>query len=129
MRKLANNYKSINWILIAAILVATFLPAHYHLHHLSNTDATTHAHVIDLHLVTDTTEQSHHDGDTTSFKAVPDEGVKSSSLFTPFILLALLLIVVPINVIRINVRPEFLNNHLKRTYPHFTPLLRAPPLL
>jgi hypothetical protein len=128
MRKLV-NYKSVNWLLIAAILSATFLPAHYHLHHLDSKDATTHDHVIDLHLLTDAAEQSHHDADTTSFTAVPDEGVKSSSTFTPFILAALLLTVLPIIVISINVRPDFRNNNPKRTYPHFAPLLRAPPLL
>ena len=78
--KLVIRYKSISWLLIAAILLVAFLPAHYHLHHLYNDDAfssaTRHAHAIDLHVLTEKTGQSHHDDETTIIAASPDGIVK-----------------------------------------------------
>ena len=122
-----------SWLLIAAILLVTILPAHYHLHHLHGDDmhsATVGvpAHVIDLHLLTDSAGQSHHNEDATSIGASPDGIVKKSNpVFAPFIFLAIVLVLFPILNKQIKTRPDYKYIGLKQSYPHFTPLLRAPP--
>lgn len=129
--------KAISWLLIGAVLMVTILPAHYHLHHLYNDDmhsvgtsisATTHAHVIDLHLLTDTTAQSHHE-DEASIAASPDTMVKKiNPVFSPIILLAIVLALLPILTRKIIIQPDIRNSGYKKHYPYFSPLLRAPPL-
>ena len=132
--KLAIRYKSISWLLIATILLVTLLPAHYHLHHLYNDEtfssaATTHEHVIDLHVLTEKTGQSHHHDDATVIAASPDGVVKKSNPdFSPFILLAIVLLLLPALNKRLNMQLNYKSTNLKPRYPHFTPLLRAPPL-
>ena len=131
--KLVFRYKSISWLLIAAILLVAFLPAHYHLHHLYNDDAfssaTTHAHVIDLHVLTETTGQSHHDDEATILATSPDGIVKKSNPeFSPFILLVIVLLSLPVLCKQINLQLNYRSTGFKQCYPHFTPLLRAPPL-
>lgn len=129
-RKQVIQYKSINWLLIAAILLITFLPAHYHLHHLVSDKSSIHAHDVDLHLVIDKAEQSHHDTDIEVFPAAPDGITKNSNpAFSLFILLAILLILLPIANNRIRIRLDYSDNSLKQSYPHLSPPLRAPPLL
>ena len=126
------SYKSISWLLIAAILLVAFLPAHYHLHHLYTDDAFSsaarHAHVIDLHVLTEKTGQSHHD-DATIIAASPDGIVKKSNPeFSPFILLVIVLLSLPVLSKLKNIQLNYRSTDLKLPYPHFTPLLRAPPL-
>ena len=126
------TYKPISWLLITAILLVAFLPAHYHLHHLNNdvalSSAATHTHVIDLHVLTEKTGQSHHD-DATIIAASPDGVVKKSNPdFSPFILLAIVLLLLPSLNKRLNIQLKNKSTNLKPRYPHFTPLLRAPPL-
>ena len=133
-KKIVIRYKSISWLLIAAILLVAFLPAHYHLHHLYNDDAfssaaTGHAHVIDLHVLTEKTGQSHHDDETTIIAASPDGTVKKSNPeFSPFILLVIVLLSLPVLSKQKNIQLNYRSTDLKLPYPHFTPLLRAPPL-
>ena len=132
-RKIVIRYKSISWLLIAAILLVAFLPAHYHLHHLYNNDAfstaSTHAHIIDLHVLTETTGQSHHDDETTIISASPDGIVKKTDPdFSPFILLVIVLLLQHVLSKQINLQLNYRRTDLKQCYPHFTPLLRAPPL-
>ena len=128
------RYKSISWLLIATVLLVAFLPAHYHLHHIYNDDAfssaaTGHAHVIDLHVLTEKTGQLHHDDEATIIAASPDGIVKkSNSDFPWFILLAIVLLLVPVINKRINIQLNYRSTDPKQSYPHFTPQLRAPPL-
>ena len=128
------SYKSVSWLLIAAILLVAFLPAHYHLHHLYTDDAFSsaarHAHVIDLHVLTEKTGQSHHDDDETTIIAASPDGIlkKSNPDFSPFILLVIVLLLLPVLYKQINIQLNYRSIDLKQSYPHFTPLLRAPPL-
>ena len=132
--KLVITYKSISWLLIATILLLAFLPAHYHLHHLNNDDAFSsaankHVHVIDLHVLTEKTGQLHHDDEATIIAASPDGIVKKNNHeFSPFILLVIVLLLLPVLSKRINIPLNFTSTNLKQRYPHFAPLLRAPPL-
>ena len=130
---LTSTNKAISWLVIAAILLAVFLPSHYHLHHLYNHDAVSsgmeaHEHVIDLHVLTEQAGQSHHD-EATSIAASPDGIVKKTSpdLF-PFILLVMaFLLLVALSKYN-NSRLNYTGAGIKQRYPHFIPQLRAPPL-
>ena len=128
------TYKSISWLLIATILLVVFLPAHYHLHHryhdeTSSLAATEHTHIIDLHVLTESAGQSHHDDEATIIAISPDGIVKKSNPeFSPFILLAIVLLLLPALNKRINIPLTYRSTAAKQSYPHFTPLLRAPPL-
>jgi len=132
--KIVISYKPISWLLIAAILLVTFLPAHYHLHHLYNDETSSsttarHEHVIDLHVLTEKTGQSHHDDEATIIAASPDGIVKKNNPdFFPFILLAMVLLLLPALNKQINIQLNDRSTDLKQPYPHFSPLLRAPPL-
>lgn len=120
--------RSISWLLVTAILFTALLPAHYHLHHLYSTDSTNHGHAIDLHLITDNVDQSHHDEDTSIFAATPDVITKKdNSEITSFVLLAILLVLLPVLNKRIRIRPGYFDLTLKQHYPYFSPPLRAPP--
>ena len=132
------KHKPVSWMLIAAILLVTILPAHYHLHHLysddmHNADAgitpASHAHTMDLHLLTDTAGQSHHEEDVTSIAASPDTVInKSAPLFSPIILLAVILALLPSLSKPVFIQPANRNIGFKKLYLYFSPLLRAPPL-
>jgi len=132
--KLVNKHKSISWLLITAILLVTSLPAHYHLHHLDNVEVlnsavATHEHLIDLHILTEMSGQSHHDEGTTIIASSPDGIIKKSNAdFSPFILLTVVLLLLPALNRQSHVRITSSNNNFKQSYPHFKPLLRAPPL-
>ena len=134
MSKRHNNMisiKTISWSLIAAILLVTLLPAHYHLHHLydenTNTAITTHKHVIDLHVLSEESGQSHHD-EATSISASPDGIVKNNAPdFMPFILISFILLVITTQNIRLNIQLKSRRINLVPHAPYFSPLLRAPP--
>jgi hypothetical protein len=122
------SFKSTSWLLVLAILLVTLLPAHYHFHHLGSAGMDSHAHVIDLHFATDKTGATHHD-EAGSIAASPDGMVKKSNAAFPLLFaLAIVLTILPILKTRFIVRPVHKNTGLKQSYPHFTPLLRAPPL-
>lgn len=130
--KIVISYKPLSWLLIAAILLVTFLPAHYHLHHSYDdtfgATATGHEHIIDLHVLTEKTGHSHHD-EATIIAASPD-GIfkKSNPDFFPFILLIIVLQLLPVLCKQINIPLNYRSTDIKQSYHHFTPLLRAPPL-
>lgn len=133
-QKILYKNKSLSWLLIVTILLVTLQPAHYHLHHqhhdgtLTST-AGTHDHAIDLHILTKNTGDAHHDKGTTIFAAAPDGIMKKSNAdSSPFILLTIALLLMPVLNIQIDVRHHFRDRNFKQSYPHFTPLLRAPPL-
>lgn len=134
---LASINKSISWLVIAAILLAVFLPSHYHLHHLYSHDTAgsvteshtqAHAHVIDLHVLTEKTGQSHHD-EASSIAASPDGIVKKTSpdLF-PFILLVVAFLLLVTLSKHNNSWLNYTSAGIKQRYSHFVPQLRAPPL-
>ena len=120
--------KPVNWFLLVAILVATLVPAHYHLHHDDVAESLSHSHAIDLHLISDEHGSTHHEFDTTSFAAVPDDAVKMKSALTQYLFIAVLLAVIPILRNKVQIRPKNRARGLFQIIPHFTPLLRAPPL-
>jgi len=132
--KLVIGYKPISWFLIAAILLVTFLPAHYHLHDSDDdtfgATATRHEHVIDLHVLTEKTGHSHHDDDTATIIATSPDGIlkKSNPDFSLFILQLIVLLLLPALSKKINITLNHIRTNLKQRYSHFTPLLRAPPL-
>jgi hypothetical protein len=137
-RKQIITYKSINWLLVALILLLTLLPAHYHLHHLHDDDSHRtevhgynqgHDHAIDLHLLTNKTGQSHHDEDAINITASPDGIVKKSNpAFSPFALLVIVLALLPVSISRFRLFSDRNNTNLRHSYLHFSPPLRAPPL-
>ena len=132
-RNLVNAKKAISWLLITAILLVTFLPAHYHLHHLYDdhdfsSAGAVHEHIIDLHVITELSGNSHHD-DVASIAASPDGMMKKINPdFFPFILLAMVLLLLAVFNKQINIQLSSRSTKLKQRYPHFAPLLRAPPL-
>ena len=122
------NRKSTGWLLVIAVLGTALVPAHYHLHHLHSDDATTHAHTIDLHVIADKADLSHHD-DAGTFSATPDVVVKKTNPeFSPYIILAILLVLLPSCNNLVRIRADYGDLGLKQLYPYFSPLLRAPPL-
>jgi len=134
------QHRPISWLLITAILLIALMPAHYHLHHLHNADSLGHQHIIDLHLSTAADDASHsghgshhdgsgHDMDTMSFAASPDSILKKNhSPLSPFILLTVVLVLFPVLNQGFSHWLDHRKINLKQPYPHFTPLLRAPPL-
>ena len=128
-RKLIIQNKSISWLLVTAVLFVTFQPAHYHLHHVFSEDPVAHEHSIDFHLLTDVTAESHHDEHATIVEATPDGIVKNkSSAFLPFILLAMLLLILPVVYQRIRLRRDYCHVTPYQSFLHLSPPLRAPPL-
>jgi len=127
------TYRPTSWLLIVAILLAVFQPAHYHLHHLYDDGfglkIAIHAHEIDLHLLMEDGGNAHHD-EATSISISPEGIVKNNSpdVFQ-FILLAMVLLLLSALSKQINIRFFYKNAGIKQRRPHFTPLLRAPPLL
>ncbi len=126
--------KSINMLLIAAILLTAVLPVHYHLHHLHTSDASTHGHThehehaIDLHLLYTDTDQSHHEEHTSTFAATPDVIVKKGSFdLEPYLLPAVLVIFLA--VFRSGGTRHGTRNTAPRQHCHYlSPPLRAPPV-
>lgn len=128
-RNIIISNKTINWLLVVSVLLITLMPAHYHLNHLFSGNPTSHDHVVDFHLIADKTDQSHHGEETTVFTVNPDGIVKKSNPeFSPFILLAILLVILPIPNKRIRTHLDYYTASLKQSYHHFSPPLRAPPL-
>jgi hypothetical protein len=123
------NYRSISWILVAALLAAVLLPAHYHLHHLHYPDTAGHTHVVDLHFITDNSGHAHHHENTSIISATPDAIVKTDKLvFSLFIPLAIVLVLILTCSHRVWSRYEPGEITLFRQYAYFSPPLRAPPL-
>lgn len=125
------NQKAISWFLISAILLVSLLPAHYHFHHLYSesgiNSAAPHAHIVDLHVLSEQAGDAHHD-EAVSFTASPD-GVlnKNNPDFPLFVLLAAVLLLLPMQIKQVSISRNIRNVNFRQRYPHFTPLLRAPP--
>ena len=128
LRKLALKYRSAHWLLVAAILLISLIPAHYHLHHICGTEVTSQIQSIDLHLLSDADEQSHHGIDTTVITISPDTLVKDTdssnvllALLTVFLLLLVLL------HLHSMLRFSLDKKNLNQLFYYLTPPLRAPP--
>ena len=125
--KTLSSRRSVAKLLIVAVFLTTLMPAHYHLHHIHSAESTAHEHAIDLHVIADTVEQSHHDENTSVFAATPDVIVKKSSIdIHPYMLLTILLVLLAIfDRVRIHFRRS--DSNPVHHYPFLTPPLRAPP--
>lgn len=131
-RTLMITHKSISWLLITTILLIAFFPAHYHLHHLYETEGfspatATHEHIIDLHILNDAFAQSHHE-EATNITASPDVLINiNKSEVSTYILLTFILIFLPLIS---NIKNRFLNTRHrkhKQSLLFYSPPLRAPP--
>ena len=132
------KYKSVAWLLMAAILWLTVLPAHYHMHHEVSEHHTHHevnehhAHhenVIDFHTAIEQPDPAHHGEGVQAFAATPDGIIKKASTeLPPVFLLVLLLILLPILAYRRFIRLGFTLIGPKQRCLHFSPPLRAPPI-
>jgi hypothetical protein len=120
--------KPVNWFLFLALIIATLLPAHYHLHHDDMAKSFIHSHVIDLHLIADQFGSKHHEFDTTSFTAVPDDAVNMKTPLVQYIIIVVLLFIIPGLHKQLHIYHKYMARGLSRISPHFIPLLRAPPL-
>ena len=121
--------RSISWVLIAALLTVLLLHAHYHVHHIDSIDSSTHAHEIDLHVITDRQALTHHDEGTSIFEAAPDGIVKKvSPVFLPGLLVLFSLVILTICQVRIRRRYVDDDPNPDRLHSFYTPPLRAPPV-
>ena len=129
LNKRITTYRSIGWVLIAALLSVLLFPAHYHLHHIDSTDSSVHAHAVDLHVITGKQALSHHDEGTSIFEAAPDGIVKKvSPVFLPGLLVVFSLVMLAVCHDRIRYRPVKDDPNPDRLHPFFVPPLRAPPV-
>ena len=87
--------------------------------------------VVDLHLLTVTTDQSHRDDDAAMFEASPEVIMKIGGLDSPpLVILGLILLVFVLQGIRIGLLQTSENYiHPALSYFYFTHQLRAPPHL
>ena len=123
------HYRPISWLLVAALLLAIVMPAHYHLHHLNDIDTGEHDHVLDLHWIADSNGHAHHDDDTSIIAATPDVIVKTDkSHLASFVPLGLILLLLQTRVDRVGLRHSRHGVRLVRQYRYSSPPLRAPPL-
>jgi hypothetical protein len=133
-RKQVNSYKSISWLLVAAILLVTVLPAHYHLHHFIGDKSAAHGHATDLHLSSDKLAQSHHKNGTTIINAAPTgllnkwDGEINKPDITPLVILVSLLTLFSFINVKRNSRPYQVTTFYKQIFYRLSPPLRAPPL-
>lgn len=133
-RKQISNYKSVSWLLVAAILLVSVLPAHYHLHHLVGITSADHTHATDLHLSADKPGQSHHNDGTTIINVAPSgllskwDGDSNKPDITPLVILVSFLALFSFFNIKQNSRPYQATTSSKQIFYRFSPPLRAPPL-
>jgi hypothetical protein len=102
-------------------------PAHYHFHHATDSASAPHAHEVDLHVMINAVDQTHHD-EARILQASPDALAKKlndhpSTVF----LIVLLLIFLPLAVRRTGLRSYEAASSLYQPYYYLTPPLRAPP--
>jgi hypothetical protein len=122
------HYRPVSWLLVVVLLMAMLMPAHYHLHHLSDIDPAEHAHVLDLHLIAESKGHAHHDEDTSIIAATPDVIVKTdSSMLASFVPLALFLLLLSTLADKLRLRYGHCGVRLVRQHHYYSPPLRAPP--
>lgn len=124
-RQISLNCKSLNLLMISAVLMLALVPVHLHLHHLDEAAVVTHE--MDLHVVISASDPSHHD-EAHILDVVPDVLAKKSADKQAILLLVVLLLaVLPVVLERLGfwLREDSLL-HTRACY-HLIPPLRAPP--
>ncbi len=128
-RKYHLQFKTIGWLLIAAVFALTVQPMHVHLQHIDDASSLTHEHVIDLHFAVDTITPTHHEH-AAVFPVIPDVMQKKLGdnplLAAFFVCLSILLLSV---VIANRQRPTIRFIPSKPGWFFIAPPLRAPPQL
>lgn len=116
------------WLLASVVLFLTILPAHYHMHHEQGTDPAEHRHSIDFHSSAIGHDASHHEEHSQTLATTPDGIIKKlSNFFTPVILLAMLLALLPLLIYRVRLHTNLRLLTPEKRYLRFSPPLRAPP--
>ena len=136
LRRQIARYRLLNFFIVAAFLLATLLPVHFHLHHPDTPDNIHQIHTINLHTGLDSTlhsaideaQHSDHDENTHIISVTPESLVYKTGL----VILALLFFLTPLLLFRQltnrhNLRPDYTLAFLQQQYHHLYPPLRAPP--
>ena len=125
-RKQAGSIKTINWVLIAAVLVMVLFPSHFHYHHHHDEVVNHDSHAIDLHLDNLESIQSLDEDDALDFTTVAVDK-KSSSNFSPLVLFFVLFTLIPLfsSGLRLNRFNRKLS--FNSLFYFLSPPLRAPP--
>jgi len=127
-RTMTHQYKSISWLLAAAILLLTVLPAHLHLHHVDTAANQSHEYVIDWHFIADDIATDHHEN-VTLLPAAPDGLIKKLGdhplLATVLILLIVFVLPTAIRTLQLRLSNH---HHVPASFYTIAPPLRAPPL-
>ena len=124
--KLNPYIRPISFVL-GLMLLLSFFPAHFHLHHTDDEGAASHQHIIDLHVITDVTEQDHH-GESHIVKASADGLIKQLTglMLSVGLILSFLVLFPPLNSRVLHYLFEDVRKHKKSSYRRAHPL-RAPP--
>lgn len=128
-RQNIENYTSIKWLLIAVVLLMTFVPQHLHVHHAEVSDTSGHAHYIDSHSIHDNTSLEHHEQGAIEIDA-SNEGILKLHHINALTLLLLVMGFIFLPAVYKKTKAKFTRNSfsLKHYQFHLTPPLRAPPL-
>ena len=123
------QHRFISWLLVVAIFVVALLPMHMHLHHVEEAASQSHEHVVDLHLLMDNSDLSHHE--SAAVLPVSVDGILKKVSDNPFAsaLLACLFSLFLLITSYFKQQPPKTENHFKDSHYHFSPPLRAPPLI
>lgn len=128
-RKQAINHKSaVSWLLVAAILFITVLPARFHFHHQNTENTVTHEHLVDLHLSTNETLQTHEEEGAVTF-TLSSLDKKSNPTFSPLALFSILFVLFPLIKSKAGIRQNVIHFRYKHLFYFLSPPLRAPPQL
>lgn len=116
-------------LLFSSLLVMLLFSSHFHLHHLDETGSEDgrHAHMVDVHFLTDVGTHADPDSGSIPLKNGPDSLVKKfSDLSLDVVLLVVLLLILPLTGIKIS-RDRKLFTVQPPRYYSLSPPLRAPP--
>jgi len=126
-QKYHSQFKSIGWLLIAAVFTLTALPMHVHLQHIDDASSPIHEHALDLHFAVDSIAPTHHE-DAVVFPVTPDVMLKKLGdnplLAAIFVCLSILLLSVAYTVRQ---RPTIRFIQPKSGWFSIAPPPRAPP--
>lgn len=125
--------QQISVLTIIALLFITIWPAHIHVHHVDEAighgHSHAHQHVVDLHADANDIDASHHQ-DAHVLKVSPDGMLKTPFVkVLPFLLLAIVLVVLAITMKRLNTRNRPLVFIPTGYLSHHSPPLRGPPVI
>ena len=114
-------------LLICTVLLLSLAPHHYHLHHGTGPDSVAHAHTIDLHLLSDNSDEAHHE-DAIVLEITPD-GLLKPLGDNPSNLLFILCLLTLLPILASGLRQPFRETRLRlrQVLYHLIPPQRAPP--